>query len=91
MKGERVLYPCYFNAGLARNEGRRVPRSIAVKNPTLADLEKAAKKCRVEYRVEEKKPHPTYWARREGRIVVTWTLPKERLLKDIARCMEGGR
>jgi signal recognition particle subunit SRP19 len=90
MKGERILYPCYFNAALKRTEGRRVPIPLAVKSPTLADLEKAMKKCRVEYRVEQKS-HPTYWTKREGRVVATWTESKEKLLKKVAQCLEGKR
>ncbi|HDS63244.1 MAG TPA: signal recognition particle protein Srp19, partial [Methanofollis liminatans] len=30
-----ILYPCYFQAGLKRAEGRRVPRGRAVKSLTL--------------------------------------------------------
>ncbi|HZD43792.1 MAG TPA: signal recognition particle subunit SRP19/SEC65 family protein [Methanomicrobiales archaeon] len=87
-QGERILYPCYFNAGLARSEGRRVPRSLGVSKPTLADLERALKKCNLKFRVEEH-PHPAHWTRREGRAVVKWSESKEALLMRVARCMEA--
>jgi len=45
MKGERILYPCYFNANLMRSQGRRITRSRAVKDPSLADIERAVKRC----------------------------------------------
>ncbi|MDI6719176.1 MAG: signal recognition particle subunit SRP19/SEC65 family protein [Methanomicrobiales archaeon] len=90
MRGERILYPCYFDSALARSEGRRVPRSLGVKSPTLVDLEKAAKKCRLQYRIEQK-PHPAHWTRREGRLVVVWSEGKEALIRRIARCIEGKR
>jgi signal recognition particle subunit SRP19 len=90
MKGERILYPCYFNALISRGEGRRVPRGLAVKGPTLGNLEKAVKKARLPYRVEQK-PHPAMWDRRDGRIVVTWKESKETLLKRIAKVIEGER
>jgi signal recognition particle subunit SRP19 len=90
MKGERILYPCYFNALLTRGEGRRIPRGLAVKGPTLQGLEKAVKKSRIPYRVEQK-PHPAQWERREGRVIVTWKESKETLLKKIARVLEGER
>jgi signal recognition particle subunit SRP19 len=90
MKGERILYPCYFNAGLKRSEGRRVPRSRAFRDPTLSDLEKAARKCGVRFRVEQKS-HPAFWRMREGRIVVMWEEGKQKLLRRISGCMEGKR
>jgi signal recognition particle subunit SRP19 len=90
MKGERVLYPCYFNANLKRSEGRRVPRPRSVRDPSLSDLEKAVKKCGVRYRLEQKS-HPAFWWKREGRIIVTWGEGKEKLLKKIAGCLEGKR
>ena len=90
MKGQRILYPCYFDAGLTRSEGRRVPRSRARKEPTLADIEKAVKHCRLRYRTE-KKSHPSYWWKHEGRIVVSWEQGKEKLLAVVAGALEGKR
>ncbi len=90
MHGARILYPCYFDSALARSEGRRVPRSRGVKGPTLGDLEKAVKKCRLKYQVEQKS-HPAHWTRREGRLIVVWSEGKEALLQKIARCLEGKR
>jgi len=90
MRGERILYPCYFDAGLNRSEGRRVARSRAIKDPALADIEKALKRCRVRFRIEPKS-HPAFWWKREGRIVVTWEEGKEKLLKIVAGFLEAKR
>jgi len=87
MKGERILYPCYFNTELRRNQGRRVPRAMGVPNPLLADLERAVKKNGLTCRVEEKH-HPAFWMRKEGRLVVEWKESKELLLKRVAQRME---
>jgi signal recognition particle subunit SRP19 len=83
MKGERILYPCYFNGSIERKEGRRVAKTRAHPNPTLADLERAAKKTGLRYRIEQKH-HPAHWWKREGRIVVEWSESKETLLKKVA-------
>ena len=88
MSKERILYPCYFDASLMRREGRRVPRSMAVKSPTLPDIEKALKKARVQYRLEDHH-HPAVWVKCEGRAVVVWEESKEALLKKIARNLEA--
>jgi signal recognition particle subunit SRP19 len=90
MKGERILYPCYFNANLMRGQGRRIPRSRAVKDPSLADIERAVKRCGVRYRTEQKS-HPAFWWKREGRIVVAWEHGKEQLLKKVAGFLEVKR
>jgi signal recognition particle subunit SRP19 len=87
MKNERILYPCYFNAALMRKDGRRVSRSRAVKEPTLADIEKAAKKSGLSCRTEQKH-HPAFWWKKEGRLVVTWDKSKEQLLKTVAARLE---
>lgn len=86
-KGECILYPCYFNAAYTRAEGRRVPRSLGAKGPVLTDIERALKKAGVTYRIEEHH-HPAHWARREGRVVATWTDKKETLIRKIAQRLE---
>ncbi|MDD1719089.1 MAG: signal recognition particle protein Srp19 [Methanoregulaceae archaeon] len=90
MKGERILYPCYFNSSLSRQEGRKVPSSRGMKNPTLPDLEHALKRNGIIFRTEQKE-HPSHWWRHEGRIVVKWDMSKTELLKRVAARLEGKR
>lgn len=90
MKGERILYPCYFNAALKRNEGRRIAISTAVRDPTLADLERALKRSRLRFRIEQKQ-YPSRWSVREGRIHVEWGESKEKLLKKVASNLATGK
>jgi signal recognition particle subunit SRP19 len=90
MKGERILYPCYFDQMRRRSEGRRVPKAAAVPDPRLADLERAAKKLGLDFRTETK-PHPAQWVKKEGRLVVTWKGSKEDLLNKMARKLEKKR
>jgi signal recognition particle subunit SRP19 len=90
LSGERILYPCYFDAALERSSGRRVPRTLAVKGPTLQDLERALKKERLAFRAEGKH-HPAHWAKREGRLIVAWEGSKEGLLRRVAKGLEVKR
>lgn len=87
MKGECILYPSYFNSVLKRKEGRKVPLSRAIKNPVIADLEKAVKKLGMKYRVEQKH-FPAHWIKHEGRLVVVYPSGKGKLLKAISGAME---
>ena len=88
--GERILYPCYFDATLDRASGRRVPRPLAAKGPTLQDLERALRREHLSFRAEEKH-HPAHWARREGRLIVAWKGSKEELLKRVAKALDVKR
>lgn len=90
MKGERILYPCYFNAALKRNEGRRVAISRAVREPSLADLERAVKRTGLRFRMEQKH-FPARWWMKEGRILVEWSESKEKLLKKVAANLATGK
>ena len=90
LSGERILYPCYFDGTLERTAGRRVPRSMAVKSPTLQDLERALKKERLSFRAEQKN-HPAHWPKREGRLIVAWEGSKEELLRRVARGLDVKR
>jgi signal recognition particle subunit SRP19 len=90
VEGECILYPCYFNAGYSRGEGRRVPRSLAVKGAVITDIERSLRRIGVKFRVEEH-PHPAHWQRHEGRIVAEWTGKKEVLIKKAAQKMDKGR
>ncbi len=87
VEGERILYPCYFNASYSRRQGRRVPLSRGAKAPVISDLERALKRAGVTCRVEDHH-HPAHWMRREGRIVAEWKESKEALIKKVAQRLE---
>jgi signal recognition particle subunit SRP19 len=88
VQGECILYPCYFNAGYSRMEGRRVKKKSGVKAPVITDLERALKRAGIPYRVEDHH-HPAHWSRKEGRIVAGWTGGKEDLIRKVAERLEA--
>jgi signal recognition particle subunit SRP19 len=90
VKGECILYPCYFNAAYSRRQGRRVSLSRGTKAPVINDLERALKRIGVTFRIEDNH-HPAHWVRREGRIVVVWQEGKEALIKKVAQRLEVKR
>lgn len=89
-KGECILYPCYFNTALSREEGRRVPHTLGAKGPNAGDIERALKRLGIACQTEEHH-HPAHWARHEGRVIATWTGKKGALIKKVARAMEVKR
>ena len=83
MKKECIIYPCYFDSQSTREQGRRVPLSIAKPDPSMKDIVIALKKNRLTYHLEEK-PHPAWWWKGEGRAVVTHLGTKQELLHKLA-------
>jgi signal recognition particle subunit SRP19 len=78
-----ILYPCYFDAKLKRNEGRRVSSDIAVHTPAIPDIERALASCGITYR-REKKSHPSWWWKHEGRVIAACSGPKTEILRKVA-------
>ncbi|PSP89668.1 signal recognition particle protein Srp19 [Halobacteriales archaeon QS_4_69_34] len=55
---ENVIWPAYLDAGLTRSEGRRVPRSMAVPEPTVEEIARAAGQVGYDAAVERGKTYP---------------------------------
>jgi signal recognition particle subunit SRP19 len=83
-KGKLRVWPVYFDAGRSRGEGRRVPRSKAVREPKAEDIEKAARRLGLNPILE---PAATYskqpW-KPVGVVLVDKKGSKTRIIKDIA-------
>ncbi|MFQ5985872.1 MAG: signal recognition particle subunit SRP19/SEC65 family protein [Thermoplasmata archaeon] len=92
-RGDRivVLYPLYFDATASRQEGRKVPRELAVRDPSLEELTEAAR--RKDYRVEAepRAAHPRRPAKREGRILIVGGGTKTAILHAVAKELKAQR
>lgn len=82
-----VIWLDYFNSNLKRSEGRRVPLSLSVKNPTLDELVKAAKLAGY-----NPKPFSASFPKRaftlSGYISLSKKAKKSVVLKEIARALK---
>ncbi|KAK0740522.1 signal recognition particle, SRP19 subunit [Schizothecium vesticola] len=65
----QCLYPIYFDATRSRAQGRRVPRSLAVRNPLATEIVSACAALRLPSVFEAGKLHPKDWAN-PGRVKV---------------------
>ncbi|KAJ9133587.1 Signal recognition particle subunit SRP19 [Pleurostoma richardsiae] len=65
----QCLYPVYFDATRTRAEGRRVPRSLAVRNPLAREIVAACTRLRLQTVFEPGKLHPKDWAN-PGRVKI---------------------
>ncbi len=85
-KGENkiVLWPEYFDNSLSKKEGRRVSRKLAISAPTVEDIAKAAKKLKLNPKIERNKAYPGRWWQKTGRVLVRRALNKNQVIKRIA-------
>ncbi|KAH6891169.1 signal recognition particle, SRP19 subunit [Thelonectria olida] len=67
--GYQCLYPVYFDATRSRQEGRRVPKDLAVKNPLAREIANACSRLQLPTLLEPEKVHPKDWAN-PGRVKV---------------------
>ncbi len=79
-----VIYPAYLDSTLSWREGRRVPRSLAVRNPSVEEIVKAAEELGLNPVVEEAR-YPRLWWRYRYRVVVDKVASKQEVLRMIAR------
>ncbi|MFW9927810.1 MAG: signal recognition particle subunit SRP19/SEC65 family protein [Candidatus Thorarchaeota archaeon] len=75
------LFPEYFDKEVPRRNGRRLPKNLAIKDPTLLELKIAAQKMNLEVETREAS-HPSYHTDKRGMLLVT--LPKDQEIKKTA-------
>lgn len=79
-----TVYPQYFDKNLSIGQGRKVPETLAVKEPSLNDVIKALKKLKLQFTVEKDKSYPGKWYDKSGRVLVENNVSKRETLKEIA-------
>ena len=79
-----TIWPQYINKNLTINEGRKISKEFAVKDPSLNDIERALKRLGLKYSVQKEVSYPGKWYEKSGRILVEWEGTKLELLKDVS-------
>lgn len=80
-----VLWPVYFDSSKTRKEGRKVPKNIAVPNPNLSEIQKAAEHLGMKPEVETNAAYPAIHWRKTGRILVQKRETKMQTLMKMAK------
>lgn len=86
-----ILWPAYFDSSKTRSEGRKLPKNLAIANPTIAELHVAAAKLGLKPEMEAEAAHPTIPWRKTGRILVEKKEPKMQILVKVAKEVAGAR
>lgn len=79
-----VIWPFFFDSKLSRSEGRRVPRALSVKTPSLGEVAEAARRAGYRVEVDEKAKHPAHWFDYTGRVLVYTEERKTEVIRKIA-------
>jgi len=79
-----VLWPLYFDARRSREEGRRVPRHLAVEGPSVEEIARAAKAAGYQVEVDLEARHPSTWFEERGRVIVFSDEPKTAVIRRVA-------
>jgi len=67
---ENVIWPAYFDATLSRREGRRVPESLSVEEPTVDEVATAVQQVGYDSVVERDVAYPRRHWEDSGRVLV---------------------
>jgi signal recognition particle subunit SRP19 len=67
---ENVIWPAYFDATLSRREGRRIPLSLAVDEPTVDEIATAVQQVGYDSVVERDVAYPRQPWTDSGRVLV---------------------
>lgn len=87
--GKVVLWPLYFDRSEPR-PWRRVPKELALDDPTAEAVANAAAKLRLKPILEKGVSHPKRWWKAEGRVLVEARGAKSVLIQQIAELLKAG-
>ena len=84
-KQKMVLWPSYVDSSKTRREGRKIPKSSGVPNPSMLELQRAAQRLGMKPELDADAAYPsTPWAK-TGRILVQKKGTKAQTVMRIAR------
>ena len=79
-----TIWPQYLDEKLTLNEGRKISKEDAVKEPTLSDVERAVKRLGLKYNIQKDASYPGKWYEKSGRILVEWEGTKLELIREVS-------
>jgi signal recognition particle subunit SRP19 len=84
-RNKHVLWPIYFDSKKTRAEGRKIPKRLSVRDPTVDLIQKALYKLNIAYKTDSNKAYPRTPWKKTGQILIERVKPKNKILKKIAK------
>jgi signal recognition particle subunit SRP19 len=83
-----ILWPAYFDSTKTREEGRKVPKTLAVPSPKISELKEAAEKLGLEHELVPEAGYPkTPWMK-TGMLLIAKKEPKNQIIKKVAKQLQ---
>jgi signal recognition particle subunit SRP19 len=80
-----IIWSAYFDSTKTREDGRRVPRSLAVPSPKISEIKDAAEKIGLQCELVPDASYPkTPWLK-TGTLLVKKNEPKSRIIRSVAQ------
>ena len=79
-----ILWPVYFDSTVTWGEGRRIPKSMAIRAPKTEDIVKAAVSIGLKAELQPSVAHPRHSWIKTGYVLVETKEPKAKVIKLIA-------
>lgn len=67
---DKILWTAYFDAEKSRSEGRRVPKDLAIDDPTVDEVAQAVQQVGYDAVIERDVTYPREPWKADGRVVV---------------------
>jgi len=80
-----IVWPVYFDQGKTRNEGRMIPKSLALPAPQLEEVQKAAMRLGLSPEVVADVAYPSVPWLKTGMLLVSKKGSKVQILRKIAK------
>jgi signal recognition particle subunit SRP19 len=80
-----IIWPVYFDVAKTREEGRRVPKSLAVQTPKILEIQEAVDKLGLKNEVNVDAHYPKMPWVKSGMLLVEKREAKEEIIKKIAK------
>jgi signal recognition particle subunit SRP19 len=79
------IWPVYFDSSKTREDGRRVPKSLAVSSPKILEIKNAVEKLGFTCELVMEAAYPKMPWLKTGVILVNKNESKEQIIKKIAK------
>ncbi|MGC9009214.1 MAG: signal recognition particle subunit SRP19/SEC65 family protein [Sulfolobales archaeon] len=76
-----IIWLPYLDPSLPRRLGRRIPKNILPRKPSLEEILEACKELNLECEVEKEKKYPRTWYIESPRVIIYYNGKKSDLLK----------
>jgi signal recognition particle subunit SRP19 len=84
-KDKMIIWPVYFDLAKTRNEGRRVPKKLAVASPKVLEIKQALEKLGLEHELVLDANYPKTPRLKTGMLLAAKKEPKNQIIKKIAK------